>query len=263
MLIICEGLMDSQRSPTNSQSLQNYISSKNSSTTSVVANTQPSNTSSNTTSITSSDTTSITSSNTTSNSDSIKVTGKKSWKKNVDFISSTDSDWFGPEDKKSPPQTTSLTPSAQTPAAMSNISATSSTTLHHQQPHVNTSYPSSSHDISPGKIEGRVLPSPPKESPTKVVPSKPIINQQKELQITASSPKKDDEWVVVHKHDAIVADTTAAEILEINTKIARIEKLQAIVFQEDVDMEILRKFCWNGIPDELRPITWKLLLVYC
>lgn len=32
---------------------------------------------------------------------------------------------------------------------------------------------------------------------------------------------------------------------------------------DNVDMNVLRKLAWSGIPDELRPISWMVLLVCC
>ncbi|ODV90599.1 hypothetical protein CANCADRAFT_23950 [Tortispora caseinolytica NRRL Y-17796] len=53
-----------------------------------------------------------------------------------------------------------------------------------------------------------------------------------------------------------------AEIEEINARLARITKFKSILRQPVIDLAALRKLAWAGIPDELRPQAWKLLLGY-
>jgi len=39
-------------------------------------------------------------------------------------------------------------------------------------------------------------------------------------------------------------------------------KFRALINSPVIDLDELRKLCWNGIPDEFRPLTWKLLMGY-
>jgi TBC1 domain family member 2 len=64
-------------------------------------------------------------------------------------------------------------------------------------------------------------------------------------------------------HPPYSPDThTEAEIERINARIARINKFKRILQASTVDLPELRKLAWNGIPDELRPMAWQLLLGY-
>lgn len=55
--------------------------------------------------------------------------------------------------------------------------------------------------------------------------------------------------------DPITVNTSDAAI-----KISRLKKFQKILDQENVDLDALRKLSWQGIPPEVRSMTWKLLL---
>lgn len=64
-------------------------------------------------------------------------------------------------------------------------------------------------------------------------------------------------------HPNFSTDThTEAEIERINARISRINKFKRILQSSTVDLPELRKLSWNGIPDELRPMAWQLLLGY-
>ncbi|RUS22645.1 rab-GTPase-TBC domain-containing protein, partial [Endogone sp. FLAS-F59071] len=55
---------------------------------------------------------------------------------------------------------------------------------------------------------------------------------------------------------------TEAEILKMNARIARIAKFKDALQSPNVDLVALRKLSWSGIPEELRPMAWQLLLGY-
>uniref|UniRef100_A0A060T6Z5 ARAD1C17578p n=1 Tax=Blastobotrys adeninivorans TaxID=409370 RepID=A0A060T6Z5_BLAAD len=55
---------------------------------------------------------------------------------------------------------------------------------------------------------------------------------------------------------------TAAEVEELNSRLSRINKFKKILQATNVDLEQLRKLAWSGVPQELRPISWQLLLGY-
>lgn len=55
---------------------------------------------------------------------------------------------------------------------------------------------------------------------------------------------------------------TAAEIEEINSKLSRINRFKKVLQSSNVDVNELRKLAWSGIPEELRPMSWQLLLGY-
>lgn len=42
----------------------------------------------------------------------------------------------------------------------------------------------------------------------------------------------------------------------------RLKKFHKILDSQVIDIEALRELCWNGIPGEMRPICWRLLLGY-
>lgn len=64
-------------------------------------------------------------------------------------------------------------------------------------------------------------------------------------------------------HPTISADNyTPAEIEGLNARISRINKFKKILQASTVDLPELRKISWNGIPEELRPMAWQLLLGY-
>lgn len=55
---------------------------------------------------------------------------------------------------------------------------------------------------------------------------------------------------------------TEAEIERLNARISRINRFKKILQSSIVDLGDLRKVSWNGIPGELRPMAWQLLLGY-
>lgn len=55
---------------------------------------------------------------------------------------------------------------------------------------------------------------------------------------------------------------TEAEIERLNARISRINKFKRVLQASTVDPAELRKLSWNGIPEELRPMSWQLLLGY-
>ncbi|KAI5784282.1 rab-GTPase-TBC domain-containing protein [Pyronema domesticum] len=64
-------------------------------------------------------------------------------------------------------------------------------------------------------------------------------------------------------HPTISSDThTAVEIERLNARFSRINKFKKILQETTVDLAELRKISWNGIPEELRPMAWQLLLGY-
>ncbi|KAA8892804.1 rab-GTPase-TBC domain-containing protein [Sphaerosporella brunnea] len=64
-------------------------------------------------------------------------------------------------------------------------------------------------------------------------------------------------------HPTLSAEThTPAEIERLNARISRINRFKKILQTSNVDLPELRKISWNGIPEELRPMAWQLLLGY-
>ncbi|RKP09484.1 rab-GTPase-TBC domain-containing protein [Thamnocephalis sphaerospora] len=55
---------------------------------------------------------------------------------------------------------------------------------------------------------------------------------------------------------------TARDLLDMNTKMSRFEKFRRVLSEPNVDMRELRKLSWSGIPEELRPMAWQLLMGY-
>ncbi|KAK7207983.1 putative GTPase activating protein [Myxozyma melibiosi] len=59
-----------------------------------------------------------------------------------------------------------------------------------------------------------------------------------------------------------ISDTSPAEIEALNARIARINKFKRVLQPSNVDIAALRNLAWSGIPDELRPMAWQLMLGY-
>jgi hypothetical protein len=56
------------------------------------------------------------------------------------------------------------------------------------------------------------------------------------------------------------------DIAELNSKAIRFNKFKALLDSPMVDLEQLKKLSWMGIPEEIRPTVWKILMVgksYC
>jgi hypothetical protein len=54
---------------------------------------------------------------------------------------------------------------------------------------------------------------------------------------------------------------TAQEISQLTKLMAKMDRFKTVLEQSNVDLEKLRKLAWNGIPDDLRPVAWQLLMV--
>lgn len=52
------------------------------------------------------------------------------------------------------------------------------------------------------------------------------------------------------------------ELEEMNALISRFNRFKKVIQEPNVDLISLKKMAWNGIPEELRPISWQLLLGY-
>lgn len=57
-------------------------------------------------------------------------------------------------------------------------------------------------------------------------------------------------------------DQSVKEIEELNAIISRFNRFKKLIQEPNVDLAALKKMAWNGIPTELRPISWQLLLGY-
>lgn len=52
-----------------------------------------------------------------------------------------------------------------------------------------------------------------------------------------------------------------ADLARINSLSLRFSKFKNILDLPNIDIEQLRKLSWCGIPDDIRPVVWKLLMV--
>ncbi len=52
-----------------------------------------------------------------------------------------------------------------------------------------------------------------------------------------------------------------ADAARLNALSIRCNKFKALTDLPNVDVEALRKLSWSGIPDEIRPMVWKLMMV--
>ncbi|ORY84330.1 rab-GTPase-TBC domain-containing protein [Protomyces lactucae-debilis] len=64
--------------------------------------------------------------------------------------------------------------------------------------------------------------------------------------------------------DAVLVGTAESESLreEIGLRLSRIARFRRIMQSKHIDLHALKKLAWNGVPGELRPCVWQLLLGY-
>lgn len=63
-------------------------------------------------------------------------------------------------------------------------------------------------------------------------------------------------------HPAIPAGATPKEIDAINSRVTRINKFKKLLQATTIPLPDLRSLAWSGIPEEVRAMTWQLLLSY-
>lgn len=63
-------------------------------------------------------------------------------------------------------------------------------------------------------------------------------------------------------HPSIPANATPKEIDAINSRITRINKFKKILQASTIPLSDLRALAWSGVPEEVRAMTWQLLLSY-
>lgn len=51
-----------------------------------------------------------------------------------------------------------------------------------------------------------------------------------------------------------------ADVAKLNTLSIRYNKFKNILESQNIDIEALRKLSWSGVPEEIRPTVWKLLM---
>lgn len=63
-------------------------------------------------------------------------------------------------------------------------------------------------------------------------------------------------------HPATPANATPKELDVINSRISRINKFKKILQSSTISLPDLRALAWSGVPEEVRAMTWQLLLSY-
>jgi hypothetical protein len=63
-------------------------------------------------------------------------------------------------------------------------------------------------------------------------------------------------------HPSIPANTPQKEVDVINSRITRINKFKKLLQTSSVNLPELKQLAWSGIPQEVRAVTWQLLLSY-
>lgn len=63
-------------------------------------------------------------------------------------------------------------------------------------------------------------------------------------------------------HPSAPANATPKEVDAINSRITRINKFKKILQASTIPLPELRALAWSGVPEEVRAITWQLLLSY-
>lgn len=113
---------------------------------------------------------------------------------------------------------------------------------------------------------------------TKVKRTKSRQEKQKGVQQRGSYFDLDDDWDANVEHNLVAgarfekslgglatesAESLAfAECEEMNNRISRIRRFQNVLDAPIVDLAHLKKLSYTGVPEELRPKTWQLLLGY-
>lgn len=64
------------------------------------------------------------------------------------------------------------------------------------------------------------------------------------------------------RHPPLPSDATAKQVETHNTRISRINKFKRILQASTVSLPELRSAAWSGVPEEVRAMTWQLLLGY-
>ncbi|KAK4680374.1 GTPase-activating protein [Podospora pseudoanserina] len=63
-------------------------------------------------------------------------------------------------------------------------------------------------------------------------------------------------------HPSIPANATPKEVDAINSRITRINKFKKLLQASTIPLPDLRSLAWSGVPEEVRAMTWQLLLSY-
>ncbi|KAL8849450.1 MAG: hypothetical protein Q9198_011142, partial [Flavoplaca austrocitrina] len=64
------------------------------------------------------------------------------------------------------------------------------------------------------------------------------------------------------RHPPLPSDASAKQVETHNTRISRINKFRRILQASTVSLPELRSTAWSGVPEEVRAMTWQLLLGY-
>lgn len=64
------------------------------------------------------------------------------------------------------------------------------------------------------------------------------------------------------RHPPLSSDATAKQVESHNTRISRINKFKRILQSSTISLPDLRSAAWSGVPEEVRAMTWQLLLGY-
>ncbi|TDZ25872.1 GTPase-activating protein gyp1 [Colletotrichum orbiculare MAFF 240422] len=63
-------------------------------------------------------------------------------------------------------------------------------------------------------------------------------------------------------HPAVPANATPKEVDAANSRITRINKFKKLLQASTIPLQELRQLAWSGVPQEVRAMTWQLLLSY-
>jgi len=63
-------------------------------------------------------------------------------------------------------------------------------------------------------------------------------------------------------HPTVPPNATPKEIDAVNSRITRINKFKKLLQASSISLPDLRSLAWSGVPDEVRAMTWQLLLSY-
>ncbi|KAJ1659644.1 GTPase-activating protein [Dispira simplex] len=119
-----------------------------------------------------------------------------------------------------------------------SITPTGGRNTSHSQPHSPTSHNTTNRTSAP---------SSPNHSPNSKLSRKSGEGSQIDLRVLG---------------DPRLEKQNIAEMLHLNTNLARTTRFETCLKEGNVDLVRLRKLSWNGIPEQFRAMTWQLLMGY-
>lgn len=107
----------------------------------------------------------------------------------------------------------------------------------------------------PKKSEGKILRPQYKD----ILKGLPLLTYNRRLRLTILDPANALHLI---DHPSIPSSATPKEIDAIHSRVTRINKFKKILQASTISLTDLRALAWSGVPEEVRAMTWQLLLSY-